>query len=177
MRLLSFRTLPGPNVYSDKPMLRARIDLEDYAESASDTLPGLTQRLLQLLPGLQEHRCSKGYPGGFVERLHTGTYLAHIVEHIALELSGPAGIEVGYGKTVTNVPPRIYDVFIRYTSEQGMRYLLEQAVELVDCAVRNKPFDVAAVIATAKQIAADSALGPSTKAIADACERANIPWK
>jgi cyanophycin synthetase len=177
MRLLTFRTLPGPNVYSDKPMLMARIDLEDHAETPSNMLPGFVRRLLQLLPGLHEHRCSKGYRGGFVERLERGTYLAHIIEHIALELSGPAGVEVGHGKTVPHIPPRIYDVFVRYKSEPVMRYLLEQALQLADCIIRDTPFDVGAVISNARQIAADTALGPSTKAIADACERANIPWK
>jgi cyanophycin synthetase len=177
MRLLSFRNLPGPNVYSDKPMLMARIDLEDLAEAASNTLPGFVERLLRLLPALYEHRCSKGYRGGFVERLHTGTYLAHIIEHIALELSGPAGIEVGFGKTVAHIPPRIYDIFVRYKSEPGMRYLLESAAQLADSAIHDTPFDVAAVIAEAKQIVSDTALGPSTEAIADACKRANIPCK
>src|SRR4051794_27599630 len=98
MRIINFRTLAGPNVYSYRPMLMARIDLEERADCPSDELPGFTDRLLQMLPGLHEHHCSKDHAGGFVERLRTGTYLAHIVEHIAIELSGLAGIGVTYGK-------------------------------------------------------------------------------
>ncbi|MEK7356006.1 MAG: cyanophycin synthetase, partial [Bdellovibrionota bacterium] len=99
MTILEIRTLRGPNIFHEKPVLVMKLDLEDLAEVASDEVPGFIDRLVAKLPGLHEHRCSPGYPGGFVERLHTGTYFAHIVEHIALDLSTPAGIKVGYGKT------------------------------------------------------------------------------
>jgi cyanophycin synthetase len=177
MRILSFRALAGPNVYSYRPMLMARLDLEDRADVPSDALPGFTERLLELLPGLATHHCSKGYEGGFVERLRTGTYLAHIVEHIALELSGLADIGVTFGKTVAHKPPRVYNIFVRYKSEAGMRYLVEAAVQLAEAAITGAPFDLSKVICEAREIVAENELGPSTKSISDAAERANIPWR
>src|SRR3954447_303505 len=100
MRIKSIRAFPGPNVFNNKPVLGMTLDLEDMVDCDSTQLPGLSESLLRLLPGLSEHGCSLGRPGGFVERLRRGTYLGHIVEHVALELSEPAGIPVAYGKTV-----------------------------------------------------------------------------
>src|SRR4051794_12685019 len=98
MHIRKIRHIPGPNVFHDKAIEIMTLDLEDLAEVCSVDLPGFIDRLLEILPGLNEHHCSPGRAGGFVERLHRGTYFAHIVEHIALELSEPAGIPVTYGK-------------------------------------------------------------------------------
>src|SRR5262245_39878200 len=94
MRIEMVRALPGPNVQLDRPVLHARIELEDLAEVDSHLVPGFNDRLLSLLPGLGEHVCGLGYPGGFVERLRGGTYFGHIVEHVAIELQNVVGVEV-----------------------------------------------------------------------------------
>src|SRR4051812_49075043 len=91
MRIERIRTLAGPNVYTYRPALLMRLDLEDLAERESRELPGFNERLLELLPGLHEHACGKGYRGGFVERLREGTYFGHVVEHVAIELTNAAG--------------------------------------------------------------------------------------
>src|SRR5438309_1329259 len=83
-----------PNLYHSKPILIMKLDLEDLAEVSSIDRLGFVDRLVALLPGLNTHRCSRGYEGGFVERLREGTYFAHIIEHVALELSELAGIPV-----------------------------------------------------------------------------------
>ena len=99
MRIETIRTLAGPNVYSHRPVLLMRLDLEDLYERESYEPSGFVERLLTLLPGLREHHCSKGYAGGFVERLHEGTYFGHTVEHVTLELAGLAGCSATHGKT------------------------------------------------------------------------------
>jgi cyanophycin synthetase len=101
MKIRHIRTLAGPNVYNHKPVLLMTLDLEELGETPSDELPGFIDRLLRTLPGLHEHGCAKGEPGGFVERLQRGTYLGHIVEHVALELTEPVGIRATYGKTIS----------------------------------------------------------------------------
>src|ERR687886_445158 len=98
MRVDKIRALAGPNVYSYHPVLVMRLELEELAEVASTEIEGFIERLLTELPGLGEHRCSRGHRGGFCERLREGTYFAHIVEHVALELSEPVGIGVGFGR-------------------------------------------------------------------------------
>ncbi|HZH90847.1 MAG TPA: cyanophycin synthetase [Pyrinomonadaceae bacterium] len=176
MRIGKIRTLAGPNIYNYKPVLVMTLYLEDLAETESCDVPGFNGRLLALLPGLAEHHCSKGRPGGFVERLETGTYFGHIVEHVALELSGAAGVPVYYGKTLYADEPGCYNVVVAYKAERGMRYLLETAVELVGALVRNVPYPLEEKIQEARRIIARTELGPSTRAIVDAARRRDIPW-
>ena len=99
MRVEGIRTLSGPNVDSHRPVLLMRLDLEELYEKESCELPGFVERLLAVVPGLREHHCSKGYAGGFVERLNEGTYFGHTVEHVTLELAGLAGCSATHGKT------------------------------------------------------------------------------
>src|SRR3954466_8533017 len=99
MKIIRTRTLPGPNVFSHQPTLAMTLDLEDLTSRESCDVPGFVQRLLNALPGLHQHHCALGHPGGFVERLRQGTYFGHIVEHVALELSERVGIPVNRGKT------------------------------------------------------------------------------
>src|SRR3954449_12408438 len=138
MQVIHIRTIWGPSVFHNKPLIRMRLDIAELERSDSSQLPEFVERLLNLLPGLREHRCSKGYPGGFVERLRTGTWMAHIVEHIALELSDRAGISVGFGKTVSTDRPGVYDVYVRFENESGMRELLLVAVDLAQALLADR---------------------------------------
>ncbi|HWS89520.1 MAG TPA: cyanophycin synthetase [Pyrinomonadaceae bacterium] len=176
MRVESIRTLSGPNVYSHRPVLLMRLDLEDLYERESNEPPGFVERLLDVLPGLRTHHCSKGYEGGFVERLNEGTYFGHTVEHVTLELAGLAGCSATHGKTRYSGEGRVYNVVIEFCAEQATRYLLERAVALVEAAVRGEDFPTDRVIEEANEIAADTELGPSTRAIVNAAERRGIPW-
>lgn len=177
MRILDVRAQRGPNVFHSKPTLTMMVDLEDLAEVASDEIPGFNDRLISSLPSLKEHRCSPGYPGGFVERLNRGTYMAHIIEHVALDLSTPAGIEVGFGKSIYAGQPGHYRVIVRYLNEEAMSYLLRESVRIVELIARGQIVDVTPVIEEAKHIAQETALGPSSLAIIDAAEARNIPWR
>src|SRR5689334_19615123 len=86
MEIRKVLALRGPNYWARFPVLEAWVDLGPYKDSPSDTLPGLTDRLIAWLPTMIEHRCSIGERGGFFQRLRTGTYLGHILEHVTLEL-------------------------------------------------------------------------------------------
>src|SRR3954470_15460113 len=132
MRIGTIRALPGPNIFVDRPVLVARLYLDDLTEKESYEIPGLVERLPELLPGLHEHHCAKGAPGGFIERLHGGTYFGHIVEHVTQELTQHAGAPANFGRTVYAGAPGRYDIIIEYTNEAASRYLLGVALELVD---------------------------------------------
>src|SRR5687768_16921540 len=119
MRIEGIRTLAGPNVYTHRPALLLRLDLEDLAGRESREVEGFNDRLLGALPGLAEHHCSKGREGGFVERLDEGTYFGHVVEHAALELTGLAGVGVTHGKTRAVEEPRVYYVVVEYKAEHA----------------------------------------------------------
>jgi cyanophycin synthetase len=177
MRIEGIRTLAGPNVYTHRPALVLRLDLEDLAGRETREVEGFDERLLAALPGLAEHHCSKGYAGGFVERLREGTYFGHAVEHAALELTGLAGVGVTHGKTRAEAAPRVYSVVVEYKAEQATRLLLGSAVALVGALARGEEFDVAAAVEEARRVAARTELGPSTRAIVEAAARRRIPWE
>ena len=176
MKIESIRALSGPNVYSYRPVLLMRLDLGGLVERESREFNGFNERLLAMLPGIHNHHCSFGRPGGFVTRLDEGTYFGHIVEHVALELTELAGIGKTHGKTRHDCGA-IYHVAIEYHAEKASTYLLEQAVNVVEALLRNKLFAVDPVIENAKQLVSDAETGPTTRAIIEAAEKRGIPCR
>jgi cyanophycin synthetase len=100
MRIVELRRLRGPNMYSWRPVAAALVDLEQFTGLESTEIPGLSQRLLDFLPGLAEHHCASGHPGGLLDKLNRGTFLGHVLEHVTLELSHLIGREVHFGRTL-----------------------------------------------------------------------------
>src|SRR5215203_2946440 len=176
MHIHRIRTLAGPNIFSHRPMLAMELDLDDLYAVESYAVHGFNQRLMQLLPGISDHHCASGKPGGFVKRPHEGTYFGHIVEHVALELTDAAGISTTRGKTVATDVPGRYLVATEYKNEAAMKHILETAVALVDALVRDQPYPLESRMEEARAIVAKTSLGPSTKAIVDAAARRGIPW-
>ncbi|GMA50542.1 hypothetical protein GCM10025857_18990 [Alicyclobacillus contaminans] len=175
MKILSVRHVEGPNVYIRKPVLIARIDLEELAERESYEFPGFVDHLLRTLPGLRDHHCAKGEPGGFVERLYGGTYFGHIVEHVAIELAHCSGLSVHFGKTVYAGGVGLYDVVMECQVYPAQAWLLEQAMLWVDRLLHGQLPEAPSVIAEAKRRVGEAGLGPSTQAIVDAALRRRIP--
>ncbi len=175
MRIERIRTLAGPNVYTYRPALLMALDLEDLAERESRELEGFNGRLLKLLPGLHEHTCGRGYPGGFVERLNEGTYFGHVVEHVAIELTRPAGAPVAHGKTRYAGETGVYNVVVEYKAEAATKYLLQVAVELVEALLKDEAYPLEEKLTEARRLVARYELGPSTRAIVEAAERRGIP--
>src|SRR4051812_42767373 len=176
MVIRSIRRLDGPNVFNHRPVLIMELDLEEFAERETRDLPGLNDRLLALLPGLHAHGCARGTPGAFVERLRTGTYFGHAIEHVALELSEPAGASVTYGKTVGTGVGGVYQVAVEFTCAPVMHFLLETAVDLVGTLARGEAYTrLDERLNAARRIVKETALGPSTHAIVEAAIGRGIP--
>ena len=87
LTILETRVYRGANIWSYEKAIHLVVDLGSLEDFPTDTLPGFTDHLLELLPGLREHSCSRGRRGGFVERLNEGTWLGHVAEHVG---AGPA---------------------------------------------------------------------------------------
>src|SRR4051812_42586524 len=175
MRIQNIRAIHGPNVISHNPVLVMRLDLQDLTGKESYEIPGFVDRLIEALPGVREHYCGLGRPGGFVERLRGGTYFGHIVEHVAIELSQHAGIPVNRGKTIGLPEHGVYEVTVVYTAERAMAHLLRTAVDLVQAVLDDRPFPIDDALACARQLAKDYEFGPSTKAVVDAAVQRGIP--
>src|SRR5215212_3496324 len=170
MKIERIRPLTGPNVYSYRPVLLMKLDLDELAERESREFEGFNERLLTILPGIENHHCSLGRPGGFVTRLDEGTYFGHVVEHVALELTELAGIGKTHGKTRHDTGS-VYNVAIEYRAEKASTYLLEQAVNLVETLVRGEAFDLQPVLEEAQRLIGDADVGPTTRAITEAAEK------
>ena len=175
MEFRKILTLRGPNLWARFPVLEAWVDLGVLKDSASDELPGFNERLMAWLPTLVEHRCSVGTRGGFLERLRRGTYQAHILEHVSLELQSLAGTEVGFGRARETSEDGVYKVAIEYTDESFGKACLHAARELCLAAVEDRPFDVAAEVARLRVLNESVRLGPSTGAIVAAAQRRGVP--
>src|ERR1051325_3655823 len=176
MKIDSIRTLNGPNVYSHHPVLLMHLDLGELAERESREFKGFNERLLTILPGINNHHCSLGQPGGFVTRLEEGTYFGHIVEHVALALTELAGIGRTHGKT-RHDEGSFYNIAIEFRAEKASTHLLEQAVNLVELALHEQTFQLHTVVEEAKRLIVDAEIGPTTRAIIDAAKRRDIPCR
>ncbi|MCZ8048537.1 MAG: cyanophycin synthetase [Microcystis aeruginosa K13-05] len=181
MKILRTQTLRGPNYWSirrDK-LIVMRLDLEDLAEKPSNEIPGFYEGLIDVLPSLVEHYCSPGYRGGFFERVRTGTYMGHIIEHIALELQELAGTPVGFGRTRATSTPGVYNVVFEYVDEQAGRYAGRAAVRLCQSIVDTGTYpqeELAQDLADLRDLCNNAALGPSTETIVKEAQARNIPW-
>ena len=168
--------LRGPNVWANFPVLEAWVDLGDL-DKPSNEFPGFPDRLISWMPTMIEHRCSIGQRGGFFQRLRTGTYLGHILEHVTLELQTLAGTEVGFGKARETSEQGVYKVIIEYIEEGLARECLAVGRELCLAAVFDRSFDVAGQIQRLRDFAQEVCLGPSTRAIVEVAAARHIPYR
>jgi cyanophycin synthetase len=176
VKIIKTQAISGPNIFNHRSVSIMTIDLEEYVETDSAALPEFSARIQRDLPGLAKHRCSRGYEGGFIERLGIGTYMGHIIEHIALEMSEPSGSSVSYGKTVYGGAYGIYKVVIECSLPSLSRHLLHSAFHYARAALAGEPFDLEKVYADGRKILSRDGLGPSTKAIVAAAQARGIPW-
>jgi cyanophycin synthetase len=167
--------LRGPNIWANFPVIEAWVDLVELKDSPSNEIPGFNGRLMNWLPSMIEHRCSIGERGGFFQRLRMGTYPAHIVEHITLELQTLAGTPVGFGKARETSQDGVYRIVFEYLEEKLGRECLKVATDLFLAAVYDRPFDVAGEIERLRDLEQQLCLGPSTKAIVAAAQARGIP--
>lgn len=167
--------LRGPNVWANYPVLEVWVDLKKWNDIPSNAMPGFNARLMAWMPSMISHRCSKGVTGGFFLRLQEGTYMGHILEHVALEVQTLAGTEVGFGKTRETDETGVYKVVIDYEEEILARRSVELAYRICYAAVYDEGFDIPAEIERLRDLAQDICLGPSTRAIVDAARKRKIP--
>jgi cyanophycin synthetase len=186
MKILDTRVYRGPNLYALRKVIRLRVDLGELEDYPTGRLPGFVDGLLAAIPSLREHTCSYGEPGGFVRRMteDEGTWLGHVLEHVALELQGLAGTPVSYGKTRSHDLPRgQYHVIYSYeeevvgleAAEVGLR-LIRHLLPPERKAHLPGPYDFQAELEDLVRLAQRRAFGPSTAALVRAAEDRDMPW-
>ncbi|MEV4638970.1 cyanophycin synthetase [Actinoplanes sp. NPDC049548] len=183
MKILSLRHLRGPNVHLSRPAVVARLRLDDLTGRETSDIAGFPERLLRSLPGLAEHHCAAGAPGGFVSRMRGGTYFGHVTEHVMIELSQRIGRDVSFGRTVSAGEPGVYDLIVECPRDESPEstlpgQLLEAAVELVAKVAAGASIGAAELqdrLTALSELAEREATGPSTTSIITAARRRGIP--
>ncbi|MEA2517946.1 MAG: cyanophycin synthetase, partial [Chloroflexota bacterium] len=179
VRVLRTRVLHGPNRWSRLPIVHLRVDLGALEHLPTNLIPGFGERLLATLPGLARHGCSTGRAGGFVGRVRKGTWMGHVVEHVALELQRAVGGQSTRGKTRAAGPDGVYDVIFAFEDEAVGRAAGAAAVDLVNGLIDADGAATEAAeqtVAALRELAVRGRLGPSTQAIVDVADRRHIPW-
>ncbi len=177
LRILETQVFRGPNYWSYEPCIRLLVDLGSLEHWPSNTIEGFSEGLLQLLPGLKDHSCSLGRPGGFLERLKDGTWVGHVAEHVALELQRESGSHIYRGKTRSADESGQYHVIYGYLEEQVGVAAGRLAVRLVNHLVApEEGFDFLADLEGLIRLAERRAFGPSTQALVDEAAGRDIPY-
>jgi len=190
MKIVSSNVYVGPNVYAHFPVIRHITDvgiLENYpsVKLGNDFINGL----INALPSLQEHGCSYGEAGGFIKRLkeNEGTWIAHMWEHVTLELQCLAGTEVTFGRTRGNGEVGQYNMVFEYKQRDvgleaaslARNLLISLMPKEIQDQVQTKlsdDFDFEEELSSFIRFAQRKEFGPSTQSLVNAAEERNIPW-
>ncbi|MFO7792731.1 MAG: cyanophycin synthetase [Candidatus Saliniplasma sp.] len=176
MEIQEIRALRGPNYFSRYQDIYMVLDIGEFEDRPSNEIPGFVDRLESLLPSLKEHGCSRGYEGGFLERVEEGTWLGHIVEHVALELQCLANMEVGFGKTMSTEEKGVYEIAFRYRDEDAGIKAGQEAVRVVEALARGEMPDIEEIVKKLKEIRDSNMLGPTTDSIVSEASDRGIPY-
>ena len=190
MKILSTNVYVGPSLYAHFPVIRHQVDLGLLEEWPSARLgEAYIDSLIEALPGLQNHGCSYGEPGGFIRRMREdeGTWMGHIWEHASLELQNIAGSDVSFGRTRSAGQTGVYNMVFQYKQREvgleASRIALQLLLSLLPGELKQKlsseidedfnyeeDRDEFIVFAQRKE------LGPSTASLVNAAEEREIPY-
>ena len=178
MKIRDIKAMRGPNYWSIRrhKLIVMVLDLEDLEQKPTNKIEGFSERLKELFPGMFEHRCSVGEPGGFFQRVERGTWMGHVIEHIALEIQSLAGMEVGFGRTRTYGEEGVYFVVFDYIEEKVGKYAAKAAFRIAQALIDGEKYNLEEDIQEMREIRQDEGLGPSTASIIAEAEARNIPW-
>ncbi|MEY4877112.1 MAG: hypothetical protein RL708_2261, partial [Bacteroidota bacterium] len=178
MNIIDIKVMKGPNYWSVRrhKLIVMRLDLEDMEQKPTNKIDGFLDRLQKLMPSMQSHRCSEGCDGGFFMRVKEGTWMGHVIEHIALELQTLAGMDVGFGRTRETSTPGVYHVVFSYFEEKAGIYAAKAAVKIGQALTDNVPYDLTDDINNLRELREDERLGPSTGSLVEEAVKRKIPY-
>lgn len=177
MKILKINVMSGPNKWSVKryPLVVMELDIDDLEYRPTNEIDGFYERIKALIPGLYEHHCSEGEPGGFFERIKDGTWIGHVIEHIAIELQVMTGIEAGFGRTRGTGEKGHYYVVFDCADEESGRLIAEKAVLIAQNLVNETKTDIDQHVEQIRIKNAENTPGPSTFSILQEALSRDIP--
>ncbi|NEN24252.1 cyanophycin synthetase [Cryomorpha ignava] len=178
MKIRSINAMRGPNYWSVRrhKLIVMVLDLLEMEQKPTNKVNGFRERLEKMFPGMYEHRCSVGTEGGFFQRVDEGTWMGHVIEHIALEIQTLAGMDVGFGRTRGFGEEGVYNVVFAYMEEAVGRFAAESAVAICEALVSGADYNLEADIQKMRELREAVRLGPSTGSIIEEAEARGIPW-
>ncbi len=178
MKIREIRAMRGPNYWSVRreKLIVMVLDLEEMEEKPTDKCPGFLDRLKTMFPTMYSHRCSEGCPGGFFMRVEEGTWMGHVIEHIALEIQTMAGMDTGFGRTRGYGEKGVYSVVFSYIEENAGRYAARAAVNICQALIDGKDYDLEPDLQEMRELREAERLGPSTGSIVEEAASRGIPW-
>jgi len=179
MKVLEIKTMKGPNFWSNyrHQLIVLKIDLGEMEEFPTNKIPGFAERIKLCMPSLFSHRCSEDYEGGFFVRVQDGTWMGHVIEHIALEIQTLAGMQCGFGRTRSTGERGIYTIIFTYEIEEAGVYAAGAAVSIARKLISGEAFDLNEHITYLKRIHTRKSFGPSTQSIINEAKKRNIPYR
>ena len=178
MNIREIRAMRGPNYWSVRrhKLIVMVLDIEDMEQKPTNKIKGFLGRLKKMFPSMYEHRCSVGEPGGFFQRVKEGTWIGHVIEHIALEIQTLAGMDVGFGRTRGYGEEGVYNVVFAYMEEDVGRYAAKASVRIAEALASGDEYNLEKDIQEMREIREQVRLGPSTGSIIEEAESRGIPW-
>ncbi len=178
MKIRKIHALRGPNYWSVRrhKLIVMVLDLEEMEEFPSNKIEGFADRIKKMLPSLFTHHCSEEMEGGFFMRVDRGTWMGHIIEHIALEIQTLAGMDTGFGRTRGYGETGVYNVVFSYEEEKVGVYAAKAAVAICEALIAGKDYNLEKDIQEMREMREDERLGPSTESIVQEAARRGIPW-
>lgn len=178
MQIREIRAMRGPNYWSVRrhKLIVMTLDLEELEEYPTNKIDGFGDRLKAMFPSMYSHRCSVGEPGGFFQRVDDGTWMGHVIEHIALEIQTLAGMDVGFGRTRSYGEEGVYHVVFAYMEEKVGRYAARASVRIARALIDGTEYDLEEDIQEMREIRESERLGPSTASIIKEAQARGIPW-
>ena len=178
MKIVELKALRGPNYWSIRrgKLIQMKLDLEELEEKPTNKIEGFRANLEKLLPSLYVHRCSELKPGGFFERVEEGTWMGHVMEHIALELQTLAGMDMGFGRTRGTGKTGEYYVVFDYMEEAVGLYAAKAAFKVCEALIAGDDYDLTDDIQTMRELREETRLGPSTGCIVEEAAKRGIPF-
>lgn len=178
MEIRNVRALSGPNYWSANrhKLIVMELDLQELEEKPTDKIPGFYERIIAQMPSMYPHRCSIGEPGGFFERVKRGTWMGHVIEHIALEIQTLAGMECGFGRTREMAERGVYNVVFSYWEKRAGIYAAKAAVRIAENLIEDKDIELDYFVQRLREIREEDRLGPSTGSLVEEAEKRKIPW-
>ncbi|MBK9540724.1 MAG: cyanophycin synthetase [Bacteroidetes bacterium] len=178
MKIVEIRAMKGPNYWSIRrhKLIVMKLDIEELEEMPTNKIQGFAERLEKTFPTLFEHECSEGHPGGFFKRVREGTWMGHVIEHLALELQTLAGMDTGFGRTRSTGQHGVYNVVFSYMEEKVGIFAARAAVRICGEMVHGDALEIEEDIQRMRELREEERLGPSTGSIVEEAIKRKIPW-